>query len=80
MWTPLTIQKYGMFRLLTFLNDEAKIYPHKAFCTVYDKVLDGVDQSDFYQIRVNGILTETMSEDFYISWSNCENKIVDLAH
>lgn len=51
-------------RVLSFLNDKAHTYEYSGLFDSYNVVLDSDREQDV--IRVNGILTESLSEKLYL--------------
>jgi hypothetical protein len=54
------------YRLLTFFNKNAKVFDRNGRFTVYDLVLENDDLEANYGIYANGMLTESIEEQYFI--------------
>lgn len=56
---------YDKFRLLTAINEKAYVYCGKGYYQLYDLILESMDGDENFGIYANGILTESMSINYF---------------
>lgn len=60
------------YKLLTICNERAETFLRKGVCELYDIVLENENADLNYGIYANGILTESMSENFFKNFSKMQ--------
>lgn len=71
------LQVDDKYRLLTFLNEDAEVCNEKGIFNMYDLVLENDDIHKQYGIYANGLLTETMSEHYFMNYLSIKvNEII----
>jgi hypothetical protein len=59
----------GKYRVFSFINPKAELWNDEGVKDIYDIVLENEDPHRNYGIYVNGILTESMDEHFFLNYS-----------
>jgi hypothetical protein len=67
MGTPIITE--GKFRVFACVHPKAELWNDEGMKDIYDIVLENEDPHQNYGIWVNGILTESMDEDFFLNYS-----------
>jgi hypothetical protein len=67
MGTPIITE--GKFRVFACIHPKAELWNDEGMKDIYDIVLENEDPHQNYGIWVNGILTESMDEDFFLNYS-----------
>jgi hypothetical protein len=67
MGTPIITE--GKYRVFAMLHPKAELWNEEGMKEIYDIVLENEDPHCNYGIWVNGILTESMDEHFFLNYS-----------
>ncbi len=67
MGTPIITE--GKFRVFACVHPKAELWNDEGMKDIYDIVLENEDPHQNYGIWVNGVLTESMDEDFFLNYS-----------
>jgi hypothetical protein len=67
MGTPIITE--GKYRVFAMLHPKAELWNNEGMKEIYDIVLENDDPHRNYGIWVNGILTESMDEHFFLNYS-----------
>jgi hypothetical protein len=59
----------GKYRVFAFIHPKAELWNDEGMKEVFDIVLENEDPHRNYGIWVNGILTESMDEHFFLNYS-----------
>ena len=59
----------GKYRVFAMIHPKVELWNEEGYHEIFDIVLENEDPHKNYGIWVNGILTETMDEDFFLNYS-----------
>jgi DNA-binding beta-propeller fold protein YncE len=65
----ISIITEGKYRVFAMLHPKSELWNEEGYHDIYDIVLENDDPYKNYGIWVNGLLTESMDEDFFLNYS-----------